>query len=326
MKDPAVSIIIPSWNARGALTRCLGSVFRHTAGICFEVIVVDNGSVDGSAEMVEQRFPKASLIRNDFNAGFAAACNVGLRSARGEKVLLLNSDTVVSDNAIREMSAFLDQHPWAGVAGCALVREDGSRQRSAGREPGVLNEAVEKLVQLKVTRKAGVAGLLDQRWLRRPRAVDWVSGAFLMTSKTVISRIGLLHEGFFLYFEDIEWCVRARDAGYQILYNPAVRVVHVGGQSVPWPGSRCGLDYRRSQLLFYLLRHGNGANLWALRAYLAFRGSAGAARGWVWQRMGREAERGAGSPDLDFHRDLLKLAFAPQTANGVAAQRTRKGL
>lgn len=306
-----LSILIVNRNGGEILGRCLASVYRHTSGLDFEVIVVDNGSGDGSAERAELGFPQLSMIRNPHNLGFAPAANQGIRAARGEKVLLLNSDVAVSDNAIGEVALFLDHRPRAGIVGCCLVNEDGSYQKSAGRNRNVGHEAAEKVLQFGLRHRVGfLCRLEERRLLRAPRPVAWVSGAFLMARRALIEEIGLLDEGFFLYFEDIDWCARARTAGWQVLYHPHWRVVHTGGGSVAGGRGRETLEYRRSQLRFYTKHYGRGANTRILRVYLALLALSGIVRTRTASLGGRARPQAvSGTEPSNQHRELLRLVL-----------------
>ena len=270
MRPLDLSVILVNWNGKELLNRCLDSVFLNTRGIEYEVLVVDNGSEDGSEEMVKKDFPDVLLLRNQRNEGFSRACNQGIRASCGKKILLLNSDTVVQDNAIREMVDFLDRNPRAGLAGCMLLNEDGSYQKSAGKVRNVANEMEERLIRFGLKKRIRPLCRIEERFAGRARSIDWVSGAFLMIRRSVADEIGLLDERLFLFFEDIEWCTRARDAGWHVMYNPDVRVIHSGGGSTAKAGDRSFLEYRKSQLLFYQKRYGNGSNTRILKHYLFF--------------------------------------------------------
>jgi len=309
MESLDLSIIVVNWNGGDLLCRCLASVYGHTSGLAFEVVVVDNASGDGSAERVEKDFPHSVVIRNPSNRGFARAANQGIRACRGERILLLNSDIEVRDNAIREMALFLDRHPGAGMAGCRLVHEDGSCQKSWGRTRSVVNETGERIVQFGLRKRIPLFCRMATRRTRGPRPVDWVSGAFLLTRRSVVERIGFLDERFFLYFEDIDWCARAREAGWQVIYHPHLQAVHTGGGSVAGTESRECLAYRRSQLLFYRKRYGNGANTRVLRLYLGLVALAGIIRAGTAGRFGPRPGAGGAADGSNPHRELLRLVL-----------------
>lgn len=227
-----LSVIIVSYNTRELLRDCLHSL-ASAGAVQFEVLVVDNASADGSAEMVGQSFPDVQLIVNDHNAGFAAANNIGLRRARGRYLLLLNSDTRVLDGALARMVQFMDAHPAAGYCGPCLLNADDSHQASARRFPTPLSRA---------WAMSGMAGryprsrhALDLHWQGGAQGtyrVDWLSGACLMVRAAAVEQVGVLDESFFMYFEETDWCRRMARGGWEGWYIGDARVVHLGGGSV----------------------------------------------------------------------------------------------
>lgn len=198
-----------------------------------EIIVVDNASEDGSAEMVREAFPHVRLIVNKENAGFAAATNQGVRMSRGRIVLLLNPDTEILDDALAELVRFLDDHPEYAVAGAGLVYPDGSFQHSAFRFPGAMQTFLDFFpLNHRLTNSR-----LNGRYPRtlyergRPFEIDHPLGACLAVRRAAIDQVGLLDEEFFMYCEEIDWCWRMRKAGWRIACVPAARVVHHAGAS-----------------------------------------------------------------------------------------------
>ncbi len=268
MAIPELSVIIVNWNTREPIRRCLESVFKESKEINFEVIVVDNASKDGSVEMIKQCFPLVKMIINQSNIGFSRAVNLGLQASQAKKVLLLNSDTIILDNILKNMADFLDRHREAGIAGCMLLNKDGSYQKSAGKMRNIFNEAEEKLIRWGMKKGIGPLCRLEQRAVKQVRRTDWVSGAFLIIKRAVIDQIGLLDERMFLHFEDIDWCTRARQNNWTILYNPFQRVIHLNGKSMSMNMNRSLIEYRKSQLLFYKTYYGKGANTKFLKLYL----------------------------------------------------------
>ncbi len=300
-----VSVIIVNWNGRDVLGPCVHSVFDAVKGIACEVILVDNASEDGSAEKAKEQFPEVVLLRNRTNEGFARACNAGIRASQGRMILLLNSDTVVRDDAIRRMSAFMDEHPEAGIAGCRLLNRDETLQKSAGKVRNVLHELEEKLIRFGLRKGIRPICRHEERFASRVQSVDWVSGAFLMIKRSVIDGIGLLDERLFLFFEDIEWCARARDAGWSVMYNPEVSVLHSGGKSVSKMEVRAALEYRRSQMIFYKTRYGRGPNTQVLKLYLLLLSLVGIAANDI-ARLGKGPAR---QHDLAAIRQMYKQLF-----------------
>ena len=177
--------------------------------------------------MVRAEFPAVTLIANTENLGFARANNQGIRASQGRYVVLLNSDTVVPPGALEALVAFMDAHPEAGVVGPRLLRPDGTPQPYAfGGDP-----------TLGYLLRRGVNRLLFRRPLHdwatdAIQEVDWVSGACLMARRAAIDQAGLLDETIFMYFEDNDWCLRIRQAGWKVYYNPQAAITHIGGQSL----------------------------------------------------------------------------------------------
>lgn len=229
---PDLSVIIVNWNVRDLLRRCLHSILANVPGGQLEIIVVDNGSTDGSVEMVRTEFPMVRLIANPDNRGFPAANNQGLEVARGRYVLLLNPDTEVVGDALATMAAFADAHPDVGIVGPQLLNPDGSVQSSRRRFPTLLTALFESTwLQPYAPRR-----LLEHYYvLDRPddevQDVDWVTGAALMARREAAEQVGPLDEGFFMYSEELDWCRRFREAGWRVVYLPTARIVHHVGKS-----------------------------------------------------------------------------------------------
>ncbi len=242
-----ISIIIVNYNTINLLRDCLGSLM-HSEGRSCEVIVVDNASVDGSAEMVEKEFPSVILLRNQDNGGFSKANNQGIRRAKSTCFLLLNPDTIVRAGAIAAMAEFLGSHVTVGAVTCKLLNADGTIQASISNRPGPV---------LLFFRLVGVSRLVSgdraRRWLSRtggfflgktirsylapytarnsPFEVENISGACLMLRREAVEQIGFLDEEFFMYFEDMDYCLRLQNAGWKMYYLPQGEIIHLVGRS-----------------------------------------------------------------------------------------------
>lgn len=228
-----LSTVIVSYNTRQLLRACLNSLPDAAGGLEHEVFVVDNTSSDGSPEMVEEEFPWVHLVRSECNLGFAGGNNEGLRRASGRCLLLLNPDTVTAPKALAELVAFMDSHPQAGYCGPKLVNPDGSHQPSARRFPTPISPAFSMLgLAVRRPKSRHAIDLHLQLGSEKAFAADWLSGACLMVRREVIEQVGLLDDGFFLYFEETDWCRRMAAAGWQGWYVPSAQVMHFGGQSV----------------------------------------------------------------------------------------------
>ena len=228
-----VSIIIVSYNTRALLADCLASLPAGVGGLASETFVVDNGSQDGSPQMVRADFPDVRLIRNARNVGFAAANNQALRSANGRYVLLLNSDTRVHPGAIETMVHFMDAHREAGYCGPRLLNADASHQPSARRFPTLLSTAFTLLsLGHRFPHSPHTIDLHVMYGQRRPFRADWLSGACLMVRRAALRHVGPLDEGFFMYFEETDWCRTLAKHKWQGWYVPSAQVTHLGGASV----------------------------------------------------------------------------------------------
>jgi GT2 family glycosyltransferase len=246
---PTLLVLIVSWNTRDLLRDCLRS-FQPAAHPEWDVLVVDNASTDDSVAMVRSEFPAVRLIENAANVGYARANNQGLRTSRAPYALLLNSDTRATADAIQGLIAFLESHPDAGAVGPRLLRSDGTAQPFAfGGDPTLFYLLRRGALRV-------IAGRSLHDWAsERTQSVDWVSGACLMVRRTAFEQVGLLDEDFFMYFEDNDWCLRLRRAGWKNYYHPTQAIVHLGGQSLA-RNPQAQSSYEASLRHFYRKHYG----------------------------------------------------------------------
>lgn len=228
-----VSIIIVNWNTRDILKDCLNSVYEQTVKGKVEVIVIDNHSTDGSVEMIKKNFPQVTLIENSTNRGFAAANNQGMAIAKGRYVLLLNSDTIVLDNAIAKIVSFADAHVDAAVVGCRVLNPDGTIQPTCFMFPSVLNLILSASYLYKLFPRSRFFGRERMSWWMRDdiREVDVVTGCFMFVRREVIEQVGMMDELFFMYGEETDLCYRFKQAGWKVMFASVGRIIHLGGQS-----------------------------------------------------------------------------------------------
>lgn len=237
-KKPDISVIVLNFNTKELTINCLNSVIEKTKDVSFEIIVVDNNSTDGSKTTLEKYAKaegKVKLILNDKNTGFTGGNNLGMREATGRYVLLLNSDTFLSENSLKKMVEFMDKNPKVGVSTCKLLNADGTNQGSGGYFPYLprlftwmffvddipLLSDWTKSVHPKPTSK-----LFDVK-----HEQDWVTGAFFLIRAETAREVGLLDEDFFMYVEDLEYCYRVKNKGWRIFYTPETSITHIGGAS-----------------------------------------------------------------------------------------------
>ncbi len=222
----SLEIVIVSYCCRDLLADCLRSIAAHPyTGGPLAVTVVDNASADGTAEMVRERFPQVRIHALPDNVGFSRANNVALRSTSAEFALLLNPDTQIWPGVLDEMAAFMADNPNAGLAGCRLVRLDGSFDHAAKRSIPSVADALQYFCP-GAGRGGYVAPLVAEDGVA---SVGAISGAFMLVRREAMQAVGLLDEGYFMYGEDLDWCARYRQAGWEVLYNGRVTTMHVKG-------------------------------------------------------------------------------------------------
>ncbi len=254
-----LSIVIVNWNTRGLLAECLESIEQTVTGMRFEVLVVDNGSTDGSAEMVRQAFPHVRLIVNRENAGFVRANNQAIPLCQGRYLLLLNSDARLLPGAVTETLRCMAEQPRAGVVGLRLLNGDGSFQASYTPFPTLWREflILSGLGRLLVRRSFPSYG---PRIEQGAQPVDgYVEGAYLLLRREAVEQVGALDEHIVMYAEEVDWCYRFRQAGWEVWYLPQATVVHHGGQSSKRRRSRMEAELYRSRVYFFHKHYGRAA-------------------------------------------------------------------
>lgn len=214
-----LSVIILSFNTSALLKNCLDSLSSYFDNPDYEIIVVDNASSDDSVRMVKKQFPKVSLIESQENVGFAAGNNIGLKKAKGKYMVLLNSDTIVLDDALSKMVQFLEETPKAAIAGPKLLNPDKSAQASAG----VFLTPFNTFLWLLGFERFGLLKSSPSS----AQKVDWVSGAAFFIRREVFEKVGGLDENIFMYLEELEWCLRASKKHLRTYFNPDAQIIHV---------------------------------------------------------------------------------------------------
>jgi len=270
LAPPAIAtltIVIVSFNVRDDLDRCLRSIPAAVGDLSTTIVIVDNGSRDGTGAMLRERWPQAVLIELGSNLGFAAANNVGIRATRGELVLLLNPDTVAPPGSLARLVRVLREHPEAAAAGPRLVDAAGQPELSFGWPMSPLGELRQKLLEGLARRGVAPVQRALARSLRTAGPRDWISGACLLLRRADLEAAGLLDERFFMYTEDVDLGVSLRRRGRSLRFEPAVEVQHLRGRS---GGANPDLERRRreSHLAYYRKHHPFWAPVlrWYLRA------------------------------------------------------------
>lgn len=258
---PDLSIIIVSWNVADMLERCLNSIeaaLRLPGAPSAEVIVVDSASTDDTSQRIRARFPDVRLIPLPDNEGYVKGNNRGMDVATGRHLFLLNPDTEVIGDALSQMTTFLDHHPDVGIVGPHTLNADGTHQSTRRRFPTLLT------------------GLFESTWLQpfAPRSVlqhyyvhdiaddansadvDWVQGSALMARRDVYAQIGQLDEGYVMYSEEMDWCRRAKQADWRVVYLGGAKIIHYGGLSTSQAPARSQIYFHQSKLRYFHKYHG----------------------------------------------------------------------
>ncbi len=249
-----VSLVIVNYNTAADLRACLSSARECLPGA--EAVVVDNGSSDGSVEMVREEFPWARLLENPGNPGYASACNRGLQISTRPYAFILNSDVVFTVGGLEGVLDYMDEHSHVAALGPLVLNPDGSPQMSCRRFPSMLENAVH--------------GLLGELWpdnpftrsyqmkdleRKEPCEVDWVSGAAMLLRREAALALGGFDESYFMYVEDVDICWRLRKAGYRVVFHPGFRLVHHIGKTSSQQSTRMLYHHHRSMFIFFRKRY-----------------------------------------------------------------------
>ena len=253
-----LSIIIVSWNVAEILAACLDSILANlAANQSSEIIVVDSGSSDHTTALLRERYPQIKLLAQSENLGFTRCNNIGLRATAGRYLLLLNPDTEVIGDALAQMVAYLDANPDVGIVGPHTLNTNGTTQSTRRRFPTL------------------ATALFESTWLQpfAPRSlvdryyvvdapddavidVDWVQGSALLARRGVYAQIGGLDEGYVMYSEEMDWCKRAKDAGWRVVYLGTAYITHHGGKSTDQVTAQRHIYFQKSKLRYFHKYHG----------------------------------------------------------------------
>jgi GT2 family glycosyltransferase len=290
-----LSIIIVSWNVSDLLAACLESILSRSGADAprIEIVVVDSASTDNTVPLITARFPQVRLLPQADNLGFVRCNNIGLAAAQGRHLLLLNPDTEIIGDALAQMVAFLDANPDVGIVGPHTLNTDRTTQSTRRRFPSVALAFFESTWLQPLAPRS----MLDHFYVNGPPDsavldVDWVQGSALMAHRAVYEQIGGLDEGFVMFSEELDWCRRAKDAGWRVVYLGSASIVHHGGRSTDQVIAQRHIYFQQSKLRYYRKYHG-----WlvaqTLRSFLLLN--------YAWQ-LALEAVKGA----LGHRRDLRR--------------------
>jgi len=246
-----LSIVIVNFNNKDLLYNCLSSIFKATKNLSFEVIVADNNSQDNSPEMVTKEFPQVRLFCNKINLGFSKANNQGIEKARGKNILLLNSDTIVLEDSLNKMVNFLNERRDVAIVGCQMQTKEGRPYRSCFKFPNLAEQLISRNFFKKFFDISRFSLNYPDWNSGKIKEVDWLSGAALMIKKEVLEQIGMLDESLFIYFEDVDLCYRAKEAGFKICYLPQAGIIHIGQSTTQLNRERFEIEWHRSRLIYF---------------------------------------------------------------------------
>lgn len=253
-----LSIIIVSWNVADLLAACLESLFTpENTSLSYEVIVVDSASTDHTVAMLRERYPQVTLLPQAENLGFVRCNNIGLEHAKGRYFLLLNPDTEVIGDALPRLVAYMDQNPEVGITGPHTLNTDGSTQSTRRHFPSIAVGFLESTWLQALAPKS----LLDHYYItdqpdNATFPVDWVQGSALMARQEVYAQIGGLDPGYVMYSEELDWCKRAKEAGWEVHYVGHAQIIHHGGKSSEQVTARRHIHFQQSKLRYFRKYHG----------------------------------------------------------------------
>ena len=254
-----ISVVVVTYNSEKYITNCLNSIARGVKDIKNEIFVIDNNSIDRTKQLIKEFQNFVTLIENEENLGFARAVNIGLKRSSGEFILLINPDIVLKSGSLQPMIEFMKSHQRVGICGCMLLNEDGSLQYSKGSFP-TLFSTIFRLVLPRRMRKYHSSGY------KKAEECDWVTGAFMMIRHKMIEEVDFFDEEFFLCYEDVDLCIRAKQKEWKTFYYPEVSAYHLNPHHLkadPVISENTEFEIRKSQLNFFK-KHRNAYSYRAL--------------------------------------------------------------
>lgn len=256
-----LSILIVSWNVADLLAACLDTILAGQGSLSIEIIVVDSASQDQTVALLRERYPQVTVLAQRENVGFTRGNNLALAAARGRYLFLLNPDTEIIGDALPALIGYMDAHPDVGIAGPHTFESDRATTQSTRRRfPSPMLAFFESTWLQPYAPKR----LLDSFYVRdgQPetltREVDWVQGSALLARREVYAQIGGLDEGFTMYSEELDWCKRAKDAGWRVIYLGEAHIVHHGGKSTEQVIARSHIHFQQSKIRYFRKHHGAG--------------------------------------------------------------------
>jgi len=256
-----LSITIVNYNTKNLLKNCIKSIYETTKNISFEIIVVDNASSDGSIEMLKTEFPDVKIIANQENRFFARAHNQALKISQGKYLMILNSDTLILDNAFAKMVEFMDENPQCGAVGPKFLNKDFTVQSIGHRFPTFIYGLfqlcfINTIFPNNPVRKKRFYEDINN--INSPIEIDATGGACMLVRKEVVNKVGLLDENFLIYWEETDWCYRIHKDKWKIFYLCFAEVIHLGGEATMKKTTKLSLFFEKTfynSMLYYYKKH-----------------------------------------------------------------------
>jgi len=240
-----LSIIIVTYNSEKYILDCLNSVERATLDIQHEIFLIDNQSVDQTRTVIKKFRNSIVLLENPKNVGFAKAVNMGLRKASGKFILLLNPDVIIQSDSLSPMINFMKNHSKIGICGCKLLHQDHSLQYSKGSFPTLFSMLLFRLVLPRRMRKYHLWGY------EKIGRCDWVTGAFMLMRNRLIEEVGFFDENYFVYYEDMDYCLQVKKKGWEVYYYSEIMAYHLNPHAISTRYLQVENEIRRSRLYFF---------------------------------------------------------------------------
>ena len=250
-----LSFILVNWNTKELILEALRSIVDTAHGFAYEIILVDNGSEDGSTSAVQETFQQVKLILNNTNQGFARAVNQALSQTGGRYIVFLNSDARLQEGAMQALVAFMDDNPDVGIAGGQLINADGSLQNSIAPFPSLATELLNRRL-LRILFPRRYPG--KEREYPFPLDVDSLVGACIIVRRKAIDEVGNLDEGYFFFMEETDWCLRMREQGWRVSFVPHARILHLQGASAAMAKAEAKIEFYRSRYRLFTKWQGRG--------------------------------------------------------------------
>ena len=263
-----VSVILVNYKTAELTKQCIKSLYEKVKDIDFDIYVVDNASNDGIEEILKENFPHVKFIQSAENRGFGAGNNVALRVVDSKYIFLLNTDTILINNAVKILVDFMEQHPEIGACGGNLYDADNNHIHSYGVH-NTLKDLFLKTFYLRYFFLKNEKRLNDKGLNKEnlTKSVDYITGADLMLRKEALDKAGLFDERFFMYSEEAELQYRIKKSGYEIFINPKAKITHLHNKS-PKKRENMYFEFLKSKYLYFKLCYGNNKNLWFIKMLL----------------------------------------------------------